>query len=213
MRTLLLMFIFIVVGNHNLVAKSKWNMYANQKYWKVMSIDTIGKTTSSACVIESKRQAVLLGYTGSDGWKLTGFYKKKMRLKNDNIRANFYVDKRYVGSVDATIVDSDKMIHFFLGLDTKILNPIFKGKFLSIKVAGIFFNVKLSGIKRAYNKALGCWRERMDSIPYVATGKNYKKTNKKLSPQNTKQTIDLTDLKGIALSKIFATGIGFWKIK
>ncbi len=183
--------------------------YSNHKYWKVYSLTPKNAKTAMVCVITSKNQAFFLSYTGFEGWKLTVYYKKILKLKSKTANIKFYVDNEYIGSKLARIDSKSKSVEIILGLDTSILNPIIKGQRLVTKLYKLRFVTSLYGLKRAYIKSLGCWRERMDSVPYVADKKSNNKPNKKLASKKPKITTNLSDVKGIALTKIFATELGF----
>lgn len=179
MRILFFFSLIILFSFQQLHAKPHRLTYVNLKNWFVYSLKSKGERLAFACVIQSKKTSFYLSYTGYEGWKITGYYKPHFRLTNGKMAARFYIDRNYVGTKTATVNARDKSIEVKLGLDTSILNPMFKGRRLVIKVQKKLFEVKLYGLKRAYHKSLECWRKRMGSVPYFDTAKQKESENKK----------------------------------
>lgn len=179
MRILFFFSLIILFSFQQLHAKPHRLTYVNLKNWFVYSLKSKGERLAFACVIQSKKTSFYLSYTGYEGWKITGYYKPRVRLIHGKMAARFYIDRNYVGTKTATVNARDKSVEVKLGLDTSILNPMFKGRQLVIKVQKKLFEVKLYGLKRAYHKSLECWRKRMGSVPYIDKEKQKETKDKK----------------------------------
>ena len=190
LRVILFCCLVFTLNYEIVLAKSKKSHYANLKNWSVYSFKIKEDRFAFACIIQSKKFSFYLRYTGNEGWVITSYFKPQINLKNGNRSVHFYVDRKYIGSKLAEIKNSDKSLEIILGLDTSILNPMFKGRQLVIKVQNKLFKLNLYGLKRAYHKSLGCWRERMGSVPYVSKKTKNNKANKRAKQvlQNHKVT-------------------------
>lgn len=188
LRKMLVSIVVLLLSCQSLSAKMIHKGYSNHKYWKVYSLTPKNTKTALVCVITSKNQAFFLSYSGFQGWVLTFYYRNNIKLRSTTSTVKFYVDNKYIGSKKASINSKSKSVEIVLGLDTSILNPILKGQKLVTKLYKLRFATRLYGLKRAYIKSLGCWRERMDSIPYVANKTNRKQEQKKPKTRHTNMT-------------------------
>jgi hypothetical protein len=173
--------------------------YSNHKYWKVYSSHDKGKRLAEHCTILSRGNPFSLSYDAKYGWYIYFIISGRSALPNKLKVAKFYIDKKFIGEKTGSVSSKTRGVFIPLGLDTTILNPIFKGNVLNIVVGKIRIAVGLAGIKRAYHKALGCWRERMDSVPYVAN--KIKKKNEELEAYKKNKKIIADNLQSLDLTK------------
>ena len=197
MRVLLIAILIFFFSSQVVWAKLKIRSYAKTHNWIITSTHPNGQRLATVCSIQSKKNNFFISYTGERGWAITFRYRKRLKRKTKTPRVTIYVDKKYRGNVEAYVDHKKKFLYVGLGLDTSILTPIFKGKSLFLDVEGDHFGISLAGLGRAYRKSLGCWRERMDSIPYVddktKKARNQAKLHQK-KKQNYYETIQRLDL-------------------
>lgn len=168
MKSLALVSFLIAVIITPVSLNAKIKPYSSPSGWRVFSVHSDQGGLAIVCAIQSKSMNFFLGYSGERGWEITAYYNKKVNLQTGDKLAVLYVDNRYISTVQGQINNNKRSIQIPLGLNTQVLNPILKGRQLLISVSGLKLRVNLIGIKRAYHDALGCWRRRMNSMPYLA---------------------------------------------
>ena len=188
MRAILLALILIIgfIETSAAAPKNSYKTYAQLSFWKVYSIHPEGSSLATVCNIKSRRFPVYLGYSAELGWALTIYksgFERLLPHSNSGI-AKISVNAKPLGEHSFRLYGGNA-VQFIFGLDKKVLTPVFNGRHLEVRYSDKVLSFKLKGLKAAYSKALGCWRERMASVKYV--GDQSASAAKSLTKQNTKQ--------------------------
>ncbi len=156
----------------------EYERYSQTKRWQIVAVRKVDEEYAASCRIYSVSSSYHfnLRYTGSLGWALSVSNLNAKHYLFNSRPISIYVDYKLIGTKQPAN-HTGVISSIIFGLETKYLNPIIQGHKLLLKQGKRKVIVPLRGLSGAYQKALGCWRDRMNSIAYEVARNDPKVTD------------------------------------
>lgn len=178
-------------------SKSSIKEFGRYGNWVISSGHNGNSKKADICQLYAAKTGFNISYTAERGWTLSIPLSKNKRLPRTGQPIVILADGKFVAKPVAEIDNKHHFADIDVGLNTKILNPIFRAKkYVVFVVNKARYVIPIRGINKAYKITLDCWRLRMGSAPYVEKRKN-------------ERSKALREAQLLLMAKVFMNAIGF----